>query len=278
MNDSILLPIKQAFSLRMRAWYDGLQPTTNGMAEFVKRGHEKCMMWAPGRMVDAAEEMIASYRRNQNANVAGANSLFPIVLIAFAKDYVPTGADWGGRQVSRKLVAFEDESGSSVYGYRQAMGDLRAQVVIAAAEEATAKSLAAQFALFAGDIANRRFYAQYTFGQYTLPMPVMMENPDLMFMEVKTDAKNAVILAADIDLKITVPFFDAPRMAGGQPGDPDTDDPNDGSDHSPKGYPVVRKVVTHGENSKVDSKTEQDGVDGYDFEWGSPGDFDEPMP
>lgn len=245
----------------MRDWYAGLYPTTNAMTEFVGRGHEKCMMWAPGRMVDAAEEMLASYRRNQNGE-AGANSLFPIVMIAFAKDYVPTGADWGGRQVSRKLVALDDADGASVYGYRQAMGDFRAQVVIAAAEEATAKSLSAQFCLFAGDIARRRFYAQYKFGEYDIPMPVMIENPDLMFMEVKTDIKNMTLLAADIDLKITVPFFDAPSG----------EEPDDGSGHEPNGYPVVQVVVTHGENSQVDSKTEA-GVDG--IRWGKPGDFDD---
>lgn len=276
MDDSLLLPIKNAFSVWMRGWYDGLFATTNGLTEFVARGHEKSLMWAPGRMVDAAEEMLASYRRNSNSDTPGANSLFPIVMLAMAKDYVPTGADWGGRQVSRKEVSIEDTDGSSVYGYRQAMGDLRSQIVIIATEEATAKSLAAQFCLYAGDIAKRRFYANFTFGEYVIPMPVMMENPDLMFMEVKTDAKNMTILAADVDLKITVPFFDAPKVTG----DPEVDDPNDGSSHNPKGYPVVKKVVSSDLNTGVDGKSEAgvSGVGGVDgVVWGDPGDFDEPV-
>jgi hypothetical protein len=267
MDDYLLLPVKQAFSVYMREWYAGLYATTNGMTEFVARGHEKSLMWAPGRMVDAAEEMLASYMRNTNSNVPGANSLFPIVLIAQAKDYMPTGADWGGRQVSRKEVAIEDDEGSSVYGYRQAMGDLRSQVVIAATEDATAKSLAAQFCLYVGDISNRRFYANFTFGEYTIPMPVMIENPDIMFMEVKTDAKNMTMLAADVDLKITVPFFDAPAE----------NDENDGSDHEPPGYQVVQKVVSSDLNTGVDGKTEV-GVSDEAVVWGKAGDFDEPEP
>lgn len=83
------------------------------------------------------------------------------------RDYTTTGGDWAGRQVARQVVCLSDEPGASIYGYRQAMHDIRTQLAIVAAEEMSARSLAAQFALFLGDPAtSRRLHAKHTFGQY----------------------------------------------------------------------------------------------------------------
>lgn len=222
-------PLKQAFSEYMARFYAGLYPDTSAMQEYTARGIARSIVWAPDRMVDAAEEMLASYRKNSNGP-QGSNSLFPIILVALAKDYIPTGGDWGGRQVGRKMVSIVE--GGSVYGYRQAMGDIRVQVVIIAAESATARSLAAQFALFVGERHNRRMYCSHTWGQYTFDMPCMLESPDMMFGSVQSDQTNITILAGDLDLKATFPYLDAPK-----PGEP-----NDGTTNNPPGYPVLAGV------------------------------------
>lgn len=228
-------PLKQAFSEYLRRFYAGLYPDTPAMQEFVARGIERAIVWAPDRMVDAAEEMLASYRKNANAT-QGANSLFPVIIVGMAKDYAPTTGDWGARQVGRRLVHLVEPTDAdpspSVYGYRQAMGDVRTQVVIFAAESATARSIAAQFALFVGERHNRRFYCRHTWGQYRFDMPCMLETPDLMFANVQTDQPNITVLAGDLDLKATFPYLDAPK-----PGEP-----NDGSAHNPPGYPVLAGV------------------------------------
>lgn len=227
-----LFPVKEGFSAYMRRWYEGIFPSTAALEAYITRGIQRSIVWAPGRMIDAATDMLSSYQKNDNSPTAGAGALFPIVILAMAKDYTPTGGDWGGRQVGRRLVRLSDEEGSSIYGYRQAMGDVRAQVVIIAAEEASARSLAAQFCLFVGEIPNRRFTAPYKWGQYTLDMPVMLETPDTIFQSIPDDQKNITILAADLTLKATIPYLDAPKP----------NELNDGTDNNPPGYPHVIEV------------------------------------
>lgn len=236
-----LFPLRDAFSRYLHRWYDGLYPDTKAMQEFTVRGIGRAIAWAPGRMVDEAEKMLEAYRKNNNTGVPNKGALLPVVLVALAKDYTPTGGDWGGRQVGRQLVRLTDESDASVYGYRQAMADIRAQVVIFAAEEVTAKSLAAQFSLFVGEVPHRRFTAQHAWGQYTLDVPVMIESPDLMFAEVKTEQSNITILAADLTLKAVIPYLDAPK-----PGEP-----NDGSGRNPPGYRTVDTISLSNGNTGV---------------------------
>lgn len=224
-------PLKEAFAVYMRRWYDGLFVDTQAMQQLVDRGFTTSCMWAPARLVDKAEEMLAAYQKNDN-NVQGKNLMFPIVLMGMAKDYTPVSAEWG-RQVGRQLVRLEE--GGSVYGYRQAMFEKRMQIVVIAGEEATANSLAAQFCLFVGEVPNRRFLASHVFGQYDLDMPVTIETPDIQFMDVETGNKNITILAADLMLKVQTPYLDAPR-----PGEP-----NDGTANNPPGYEVVGEITVN---------------------------------
>jgi len=241
------LPLKIAFSQYLKQWHDFLYGDTPSVREFIERGFPHGCQWVPGRMVDEAESMLAAYRKNDNAP-KGRNTKLPVVLVGMSKEYTPMGADWGGRQLSRKMVRIED--GGSVYGYRQAMYEKRVQVVIFASEEASANSLAAQFSLFVGDVANRRFTCEHQFGQYTVQMPVILESPDILFMEVKTDQQNITILAADLTLKAQIPYFDAPR-----PGEP-----NDGTANQPPGYPLVEYVNLDDQGALIDGVVHRDGV------------------
>lgn len=224
-----MFPLKDAFGLFMARWYRELYGDTKAVQEFIARGFAHSCQWASGRMVDDAQAMLDAYRKNDNAP-QGRNTLLPVVLVGMAKDYTPMGADWGGRQIDRQLIQIEE--GGSVYGYRQAMLEVRVQVVIIAAEDSTAKSLAAQFCMFAGFIRNRRFKAVHTFGQYSVEMPVVIENPDTIFMSVANDQKNLTILAGDLTLKAQIPYFDAPRAG----------EENDGTANNPPGYLSVQQV------------------------------------
>lgn len=240
-------PLKTAFALYLKRWYDTLYADTKSVQEYIQRGFAHGCQWVPARMVDSAESMLAAYQKNDNAP-QGRNTLLPVVLVGMAKDYIPMGADWGGRQLGRRLVQIEE--GGSVYGYRQAMGEKRAQVVIIAADEATANSLAAQFSLYVGEIPNRRFAAVHEFGQYKPEMPVLIETPDIMFVNVATNQNNITILAADLNLKFQIPYFDAPK-----PGEP-----NDGTTNNPPGYPVVESVQVFNEITLQGSIVDSDGI------------------
>lgn len=240
-------PLKQAFSEYMVRWYETLYPDTKAIEEFVGRGLPRSIVWAADRMVDQVEDMLKSYQKNSNTVVPGdvspgRNALFPVVILGMAKDYMPAGPDQGGRQVGRRLIQIEE--GGSIYGYRQAMGEIRVQVVMMAAESASARSMASQFSLFVGEIPNRRFYAKHTFGQYEVVMPCMLETPDIMFSIIPTDNQNMTVLACDLTLKTVTPYFDAPRE--GQP--------NDGSANNPPGYPTVAEVSSLDKNVNVESQ------------------------
>lgn len=245
MNGDIF-PIKDAFGRYMARFYAGLYPDTTAMQEFVARGVERSIVWVPGRMVDQVEDMLAAYQKNDNGTAShpaqpGKGALFPVMLVGMAKDYTVSGPDQFSRQAGRRLVRLTDDDNASVYGYRQAAGDLRVQVAVMSAEVATAQSLAAQFGLYVGEVPNRRFRVQHAWGQYQLEMTCMLENPDIMFAKVDAENRNMTILVAELTLKAVIPYLDAPK-----PGDD-----NDGSDNTPPGYPVVIEVHTLNEVTKV---------------------------
>lgn len=250
-----LFPVREGYAKWLGRFYEGLYPDTPALQEYVARGLSRSIVYAPGRMVDQVDDMLKSYQKNRNQSggtpvVPGANALFPIIVVAIAKDYIPTGGDFGGRQVGRRLVRLTDEDDASVYGYRQAMGDLRTQVVIMAAEQMTANSLAAQFALWVGEIQNRRFPVQHTFGQYTVQMPCMIETPDIAFQRIESENRNMSILAADVTLKIVLPYFDAPKEG----------EPNDGSGRNPPGYPVVEHINVEDRNQGVHAQVRVESI------------------
>lgn len=250
-NSGFILPVKEGLGQYLRKWYDGLFPDTKAMQEYTQRGFSRAAVWAPGRMVDQAESMLESYRRNENGGPAGQNAVLPMVIVAVGRDMMPVNGDVGWQVGERMLIRLADDPDASVYGYRQGFYELRAQVVIAATEEATAKSLAAQFQLYVGSPANRRFDAIYQWGQYSLPYRVTIESPDVVFMAVQTDAKNLTMLAGDLTLRMGVPFLDAPKAG----------EPNDGTSHNPPGYPIVGTVHVESRNSRVASDTDSTGTE-----------------
>lgn len=250
-------PLKVGFSEYMVRWYRALYPDTAAVKEFVERGESRSIVWAADRMVDQVEDMLKSYQKNNNTAELGdvspgRNALFPVVVLAMSKDYMPAGPDQGGRQVGRRLIQLEE--GGSIYGYRQAMGEIRVQVVIMAAESASARSLASQFSLFVGEIPNRRFSSIHKFGQYDLTIPCMLETPDIMFSQIQTDNQNMTVLACDLTLKTVTPYFDAPRDG----------EANDGTDNNPPGYPSVAQINALDQNVNVESVTTAGGTDFID--------------
>jgi hypothetical protein len=231
-------PVKIGFGEFMTAFYGSLVPTTRAMHEYCVRGVAKSIQWAPGRMVDKAEEMLDSWRRNDTDSAPTQPAELPVMVVAIADDYTPTGRDFT-RQVSESLsVMLPDDTKERVFGLRTIAADLRAQIVIFAADEPTARSIASQFALFLDVPANRRYTATYPFAGFDHEFPVQIESPDAPAINVPVDGvKNVKILALDITLKAEVPLFDAPKD-----GDPNDGQGTPGTD-DPAGYPVVTELA-----------------------------------
>jgi hypothetical protein len=232
----MLQPIKTAFGAYLGRYYAGLVATTPVLRAYVARGLSTSILRAPARMVDSAEEMLATWQRSDPQNAPTRPADLPVILFALAKDYVPTGRDYTRQVADPILVTLPNDPHARMFGLRTVAGDLRAQLCLFAHDEPTAHALAAQFLLFLDASANRRFSASYTWAGLPLDWPVQIESPELPAMTIATDAKNLTILAIDLTLKIAVPLFDAPGV--GEPNDgkgvPGTDDP--------AGYPGVVEV------------------------------------
>ena len=221
----------------MGRYFASLVPTTKPLQAYVARPLAKAIAWAPARMVDAAEDMLSLWMRSDMDGAPTTPSEMPVIIVAMAKDYTPTGRDYTRQVADRQMVMIPGDTKERLFGLRAAAGDIRAQVVIFAMDVPTAHSLAAQFALFLDATENRRFKATYRFAGMDLQWPVQIESPESFASSIATDAKNLTVLALDVTLRAEIPLFDAP--AAGQPNDgkgiPGTDDP--------AGYPLVQGIA-----------------------------------
>jgi len=237
----MLQPVKEALGQFLGRFFATVVPTTNPLQPYVLRPLAKAIVWAPARMIDAAEEMLALWIR---ANLDGGPTSppdLPVLIVAIGKDLVPTGRDYTRQVADRQMVLIPGDEKERLFGLRTAAGDLRAQLVIIATDEPSAHSLAAQFLLFLDATDNRRFEATYRFAGIDTKWPVQIESPDAPAMSIQTESKNLTILAIDMTLHMTVPIFDAPAI--GQPNDgkgvPGTEDPS--------GYPLVQTIAVERE-------------------------------
>jgi len=228
-QDGTFIQQKLAFGSYMIEWFNGLYTDTAALTEFKARPVAQAIQWAPSRMIDEAESMLAAFRKNENGP-PGSTTKLPIVLLATDDDFLGTGADWGGAHTDFELVQILKDG--SWYEHREVNHDRRIQVVIVASESDTAKSIAAQLSAYLQQPKHRYFDSTYQFGQYAVPAGNQLETKRVDWMQIKTEAKNIKILAGDIALKCVVPIFRAPGVG----------EPNDGTTNNPPGYPLVRLV------------------------------------
>jgi hypothetical protein len=233
----MLKPVRIGFGGFMGAFYASLVPTTPALQQFTTRGLKKSILWAPSRMVDAAEEMLAAWQKNDTDSATTAPPEMPVILVAMAKDYMPTGRDFTRQLADSIPVMLPGDAKERLFGLRVAAGDIRAQVAIFAHDTGTASSIASQFLLYLDTVHGRRFPATFTHAGVATEWPVQVESPDLPASSIPTDAKNLTMLVIDLTLKASIPLYDGPADADPNDGQ---GTPGDASD--PSGYPVVVQV------------------------------------
>ena len=86
----------------MGAFYAGIVPTTNGLQEYAARGLAKSIVLVPSRMVDAVEEMLSAWQRNDTDGAPTQPAKMPIIFVAIAKDYTTPGRDYA-RQIQMEI-------------------------------------------------------------------------------------------------------------------------------------------------------------------------------
>lgn len=231
-------PVKIGLGEYLLGFYGTLNPSTKPLKEFIGRGFGKSVAWAASRMVDEAEAMLSSWQRNDTDSAPTQPFKLPVIMVAIAKDYTPTGREYT-RQLSENVkVILPGDPKERCFGVRTIAGDIRAQIAIFASDEPTAKSIAAQLCLYLDAFPNRRFSAKYNYaGVSGLAFPVQIETAETPATSVNSGSKNMTILAVDLTLRTSIPLFNAPLE--GQPNDgkgiPGTDDP--------AGYPLVVDVI-----------------------------------
>lgn len=237
----MLQPVKIALGGFLGRFYQSITPTTKPLERFVTRGLAKSVAWAPARMIDAAEEMLSLWMRSDLDDATTKPPELPAIIVAFSKDYTPTGRDYTRQVADKQMVMIPGDTKERLFGLRAVAGDIRTQLVIFATDEPSAHSLAAQFMLFLDAAPNRRFEASYTFAGQVLDWPVQIESPDNPAMSIQTEAKNLTVLAIDLTLRAEIPLFDAPAAG----------DPNDGKGTpgtaDPAGYPMVHDITVASE-------------------------------
>lgn len=229
-------PLKVGFGEYLTGFYSILMPTTQPMQEYVQRSLAKSIAWAPSRMVDAAEEMLAAWQRNDTDSAPTRPAKLPVILVCMDQSYTPTGREFATQISNSVKVIMPGDTKERLFGLRTVFGDIRVQLVFAAADEPTARSMAAQFLNYIDAVPNRRIGYTTTFAGINEDWVAMIESPDVPAVAIHTGVKNLVMLAVDLTLKAQIPLYDAPKA--GEPNDgkgiPGTDDP--------AGYPVVIEV------------------------------------
>lgn len=229
--------LKYGYARWLNEFHRYFVPTTAATREWAARPLKTAMALAPGRMVDAAEDMMASWRKNDNTGKEGISSHLPIVITALAKDYVPTGGEFS-RQLAREVdFTIPEDPKMRNFKLRQIQGDRRVQLLFVAPEEASARSMALQFCQWVTDHEWRRFTVPYEFAGFVHEWPVMLETPDVMPQSIDLGQKNITALVVDINLRETIPVFMAPKPGEPNDGQGDPSDPKD-----PAGYPRLIEV------------------------------------
>lgn len=228
-------PVKVGLGEFLQGFYAELVPTTKDMHEFVDRGFPYCFAWAPSRMIDQVSEMLEAWQKNDTDQATTKPHKLPVIIVATSKDYTPVMHDFG-TQISDPIdVQFPEDPKGRYFRMKMIAGDIRAQVVIIAGDEPTAKSIAAQFSLYLDSPSRRAFHGMYPFAGIQHAYPVQIEAPDNPASNIDIGSKNMTCLAVDMTLKATVPIFMAPKVgeANDGKGIPGTIDP--------AGYPLVQE-------------------------------------
>lgn len=237
-------PIKIAFGQYLREFHAQIVGDTPALREYAARPFAKAAMWAPGRMIDQAEDMLASWRKNDTSQAARPDSALPVIVAAMSKDFSPAPPEFGPSTSAEIDVMLPNDPKHRVFKMRRVTAEIRVQLMVAAPEESTARSLAMQLYLFMSDYERRRFSATFPLAGMNERWPVQLENPDLMAITAPQDVKNLTILTVDLTLYASIPMLRAPKStdANDGKGSGANQDQPWAPDYDPSGYLVLNEV------------------------------------
>lgn len=226
----LLTPIKAGLGGWLSDFYAQFYPDTPANIEWAKRGTSKAMAWAPGRMVDAVEEMLSAWKNNDNSGKAGTSAYLPVLFAAVANEYAETPNEDGRPITDAMPFSFPQDPQHRQFMIRLMSGDLRAQVAVIAAEPLSAMSIIGQLCLWAS--GRMAFPCVYRFAGFDTPWTSRIVGTERMAISSPV-GDQLTILTLDLTIRAAIPLYYGNGNGSGGIGDP----------LNPAGFPVVTKVT-----------------------------------
>lgn len=236
----LLTPVKAALGEWLTDFHAQFLPDTQANAEWASRAAAKAMAWAPARMVDAVEDMLKSWSKNDNSGGASTSAFLPAIFVATAADYTETPGEAGRPLLDPMPISFPDDPQHRSFRVRVISADLRAQVVVAAGDTLTAMSMLGQLCTWAS--ARPTLHAAYVHEGFATAWPVKVVGADRMAVPTPL-GEQVCILSLDLTLRAGMPLFYGPAAG----------EPSDGA--SPPGFPVTAAVNVAGHRPGIGAPT-----------------------
>lgn len=215
--------VKAAVGRYLGRFFERLVPDTKGLEEYKQRPLSKSILFAPARLIDAAEELLSRYQREN-----GSHNLLPIMIVAVDRSFTPTGRADASFQVSDSpLTVMANDPKQRAFKIRTIGSNYRVQIAIFSHDVAAAKSIAQQLMLFVDALENRRAYVDHTFSGITESWAAHVSMPDNPVMNIQSQLKNLTILSVDMNVKATLPMYEAPKVGEPNDGKGDPSNPDD---------------------------------------------------
>lgn len=227
-------PVRAALGRWMVAFRADYQPDTAAAAEWKARSAPTAMAFPPGRMVDAVDAMLDSWRSNDNSGRAGTSAFLPMVFVAVARDYTEAPGEAGRPQLDRIPFVFPDDAKERVFEVRQISADIRAQVVVVASEIVTAGSIMGQLCLW--EKRRRSFRSTFLWSGFESEWPIQVVQADRMAVD-SPQGEHMAVLTLDLTLRAAMPLFYSPTGSEANDGQGTV-----GSESDPPGFPVVGQI------------------------------------
>jgi len=203
----------QQFKEALAAWvvrfHRQIAPMTPALSEFVGRDASSAVALVPGRMVDAAEDMLTLWMRNEPKGGPTKPHKLPVILVAVARDPNPTMVGRNRSISSPVHVILPGDVKERVFELKTMARDYRAQLLFVAQDSDTAESLAMQFGLWLENWRNQVFDVKWEFAGNDVMWPAQLESPDVAPSVIATDAKSVTMIAVDVSFCSTQPIYRA---------------------------------------------------------------------
>lgn len=201
--------VKQGVAEWVVSFFRSIAPTTPALKEFITRSPAHAVAMVPGRMVDAAQDMLTLWGRNEPSAGPSKPPKLPVVLVAVARDVTPTGQNRTKGISDPVHIILPGDAKERVFELRTMPRDYRVQLVLVAQDSDSAESLAMQFDNWIFSRSNQVFDVGWEFAGHQVNWPAQFDGSDLMFSTIPTGVKSLTMIAVDVTICATQPIYRA---------------------------------------------------------------------